>query len=32
MHEIEKNAGEGIDTVGVLKPNSQLDMNPVNYL
>jgi len=28
MHEIEKNAGEGIDTVGVLKPNSQLDMNP----
>jgi hypothetical protein len=32
MHEIEKSVGEGIETVGKLPQNTQLDINPVNFL
>jgi hypothetical protein len=31
MHEIEKNAGEGINTVGKLTQSTQLEINPVIF-
>ena len=32
MHEIEKNAGEGLTTVGKLHVDSQCEKNPVMFI
>jgi hypothetical protein len=31
MHEIERNAGEGINTIGKLTQSTQLEINPVKF-